>query len=76
MGVTIAVIGVGFLGPALGAGFGPSSLLLLFVIGGVFGVVAGAVAGADSDVHEAPEAEPEPKTSHARPSMTPLHRSV
>jgi len=78
VGLTTAIIGVGFLGPALGAGFGSGSLLLLFVIGGVFGVIAGAVAGADSDDHQAPEvkAEPKAKTLRPRTGMTPAHRGV
>ncbi|MEM9452899.1 MAG: hypothetical protein AAGF11_01885 [Myxococcota bacterium] len=73
VGSTIAVIGVAFLGPSLGAGFGPSSILLLFVIGSIFGVVAGAVAGADSDEHEA--ATPTPTSKKLRrpqPAPTPV----
>lgn len=71
VGSTIAVIGVAFLGPSLGAGFGTSSILLLFVIGSIFGVVAGAVAGADGDDHE-----PAPPMSKKLRRPEPTHTSV
>jgi len=51
VGLIVAVISVGFLGPALGVVFGGGSALLLFFIGSVYGVIAGAVAGADSEKH-------------------------
>lgn len=68
VGVTIAVIGVAFLGPSLGAGFGADSIGLLFLIGGIFGVIAGAVAGADSDAHE-PAKDTQARAKTAKPRM-------